>query len=168
MGLAKGCGPTPSASVLPACGDGPAPTNLELLGLFRRCAHAQRPPQGLHGQNRLLVVLSEHGSITQRALGEVMQRTPATLAQQLASMEEAGLVERRRRRDDRRSVEVRLTDAGRDAARRASEERVRRADELFGGLGDRDRRELARILGGLLARWTSPGASAAPGDGTVR
>ncbi len=148
-------------SAAPVPEDGrPVPSNLELLSLFRQCAHAQRPPQVSHGKNRLLINLAERGPMTQRALGEVTRRTPATLAQQLAALEEEGLVERRRCQGDRRNVDVRLTDAGLAAARTASEERQRRADELFGGLGEDDRRAFARILRDLLARWGNRDASA--------
>ena len=135
-------------------------TNLELLKLFRWCSHAQRPAGSPHGQNRLLRTLVAHGPMTQRDLAEAVQRTPATLSQQLESMESAGLVVREKCPGDRRTVLVSLTEEGAAAAERMAAEQRRHADELFGGLGDADRAELGRILWGLLERWGGAGSAA--------
>ena len=154
-------------------------TNIELLHLFRRCSHAQRSSREPHGQNRLLRTLAKHGPMTQRELAANVQRTPATLCQQLEVMEAAGLVERTKCPDDRRNVLVSLTAAGHTAAEEVAAEHRRRGDELFGELSDADRAELGRLLELLLERWAGAAeplerelgrmqAGEEPAEGTVR
>lgn len=153
---------------------GGAADTLELLRLFRRCAHLQRPVERT-GQNRILITLREHGGMTQRKLAEATQRSAATLSQQLEAMEQEGLVVRRPNAEDRRTVDVALTPQGETAAQGALDERRRTADELFGGLSASDRAALARILGTLERSWRdradarrveAPHAALAP-DGTA-
>ena len=145
---------------------------LELLRLFRRCAHLQRPVERT-GQNRILITLREHGGMTQRRLAEATQRSAATLSQQLEAMEQEGLVVRRPNAGDRRTVDVALTPQGEAAAQGALDERRRPADELVGGLPASDRAALARILGTLEHSWRdradarrleAPHAAPAPHD----
>lgn len=149
--------PTMSPTTHPTArhsGAGAADTadTLELLRLFRRCAHLQRPVERT-GQNRILITLHEHGGMTQRKLAEATQRSAATLSQQLETMEQEGLVVRRPNAEDRRTVDVALTPQGEAAAQGALDERFRTADELFGGLPASDRAALARILGTLERSW---------------
>ena len=172
--------PTMSPTTHPTarhCGAGGATDTadtLELLRLFRRCAHLQRPVERT-GQNRILITLREHGGMTQRKLAEATQRSAATLSQQLETMEQGGLVVRRPNAEDRRTVDVALTPQGEAAAQGALDERRRTADELFGGLPASDRAALARILGTLERSWRdradarrveAPHAALAP-DGTA-
>ena len=133
---------------------------LDLLRLFRQCSHAQRRANGCHGQNRILRKLAECGPMTQRDLAASIDRTPATLCQQLEAMEQAGLIERAKCPDDRRNVSVRLTPAGEEAAEEALRRNRALADALFGDLDSRDRAELFRILSGRLERWRVIGAAA--------
>lgn len=130
-------------------------SNLALLSLFRRCAHLQHREPGPRGRTRILAMLLACGPITQRALADRLERTPATLSQQLEPLERLGLVERAPLATDRRTVEVRLTEAGVAAAQEALAERAQLADELFGELSAADRRELFRLLTLLGERWSS-------------
>lgn len=130
-------------------------SNLALLSLFRRCAHLQHREAGPRGRTRILAMLLACGPITQRALADRLERTPATLSQQLEPLERLGLVERAPLATDRRTVEVRLTEAGVAAAQEALAERAQLADELFGGLSTVDRRELFRLLTLLGEQWCS-------------
>jgi DNA-binding MarR family transcriptional regulator len=98
----------------------------------------------LHGELRVRHGLSLHGYLTLGTLAEAATGSlPVTVAQLTASLREsgdrmshvlrglqaAGLVERDRREQDRRTVEVTLTEAGRAAwadAERTAQELVRR------------------------------------------
>lgn len=80
--------PDPTA---PAAED---PTTLPLLQQFRRCAHLMRHTSSHGGGTRILVKLLLNGPVTQRALADLLERTPATLSQQLEPLERDGLVER--------------------------------------------------------------------------
>lgn len=65
-------------------------------------------------QYLVMVVLWQRGSITVKDLGDHLQLDYGTLTPLLKRLEAAGLVTRRRRADDERSVEVGLTDEGRE------------------------------------------------------
>lgn len=135
---------------------------------------------GSSGKDRVLVLLSERGPITQRELAELIQRKPATLCQQLEAMEEAGLVDRKPNGADRRTVDVCLTHEGEQAAREAIDRRAAMASALFGPLAGEDRAVMRRVLEELNHRWRgyvfgdasesaapspSAGADASPLDG---
>lgn len=65
-------------------------------------------------QLRLLFHLPADGSIALGRYAESIGITPAALTQALGPIEQAGLVERTRSETDRRVVEARMTDLGRD------------------------------------------------------
>lgn len=132
----------------------PAATS-SLLRAFRRCSHLQRLLNVSGGQGRVLTMLLRRGAMTQRELANMVERKPATLCQQLEAMEQAGLVERTPNETDRRTVDVRLTARGEEAARQTIADQNALADQLFGQLDEQDRAELARILGTLETQWRS-------------
>lgn len=141
------------------------PTTLALLQQFRRCAHLMRHTSSHGGGTRILIKLLMNGPVTQCALADLLERTPATLSQQLEPLERDGLVERAPLESDRRTLVVRLTEAGVTAAQEARQRNQRVADELFGPLDDADRRDLLRILGTLEASWrTRPTAPETQGS----
>ena len=141
------------------------PTTLALLQQFRRCAHLMRNTSSHGGGTRILRKLLLNGPVTQRALADLLERTPATLSQQLEPLERDGLVERAPLESDRRTLVVRLAEAGVAAAQEARQRNQRVTDELFGPLDDADRRDLLRILGTLEASWrTRPTAPETQGS----
>jgi DNA-binding MarR family transcriptional regulator len=72
-------------------------------------------------QYLVMLVLWERDHLSVGDLGERLQLDSGTLTPLLKRMESAGLVERRRRPSDERSVEIRLTDAGRNLRDRAAD-----------------------------------------------
>ena len=146
---------------LTCASDSEVPSTLALLQQFRRCAHLQRHTSAPHGGTRILIKLLTNGPITQRALADLLERTPATLSQQLEPLEQAGLIECAPLETDRRTMVVRLTESGATAAHEAQAWRQQVADELFGQLDPRDRRDLLRILADLESSWRARAA----GDG---
>jgi DNA-binding MarR family transcriptional regulator len=63
-------------------------------------------------QYLVLLVLWETGTITVSALGTRLQLDSGTLSPLLQRLEKAGLIDRTRRSDDERSVQIALTSAG--------------------------------------------------------
>ncbi|MFG2372087.1 MarR family winged helix-turn-helix transcriptional regulator [Streptomyces sp. NPDC048504] len=63
-------------------------------------------------QYLVMLVLWEQDSISVRDLGAALQLESSTLSPLLKRLETNGLLRRERRRDDERSVAIRLTDAG--------------------------------------------------------
>lgn len=79
-------------------------------------------PLGLtYPQYLVMIVLWQHGRITVRDLGRRLQLDSGTLSPLLKRLETTGLVSRRRRIEDERSVVVELTPAGEQLRTRAAD-----------------------------------------------
>src|SRR5215471_21059668 len=71
-------------------------------------------------QYLVMLVLWEQGPATVKSLGDALQLDYGTLSPLLKRLAASGLVERKRRSEDERSVEVSLTPAGEELKTRAS------------------------------------------------
>ncbi|MCU7723518.1 MarR family transcriptional regulator [Actinoplanes sp. KI2] len=83
-------------------------------------------------------------------LADAMGLTRGALSARLAPLEEAGLIVRSHDTDDRRRVEVRLTDAGHDACERHLRAENRDETDLLAPLTEDERRTLDGLLRRLL------------------
>jgi MarR family transcriptional regulator, organic hydroperoxide resistance regulator len=87
-----------------------AAASRTVIGLYRPVLE----PLGLtHPQYLVMLALWERSPRTVREIGEALALEPATLSPLLKRLEAAGLVTRRRRVADERSLDVDLTPAGR-------------------------------------------------------
>lgn len=103
-------------------------------------------PVGLtYPQYLVLVVLWTRGEATVRQVIDLLHLDYGTVSPLLKRLETRGLVERRRRADDERSVTVALTDAGRDL--RAQVAHVPARIGAAFGLDDDELAVLGRLLG---------------------
>lgn len=121
--------------------------NIVLLQQLFQCSHGLHGSQKYRGQSRLLILLLENGTLTQRELIDITGRRSATLSEQLANMESAGYITRKIHDSDRRNVEVTLTDSGREVAADAASSRRRLADTLFEDYSPEEKKALGRFLG---------------------
>ena len=124
--------------------------NLRLLGMMLQSSYIMQTREKYRGQGRLLILLHLHGSLTQRELIELTGRRSATLSEQLEGMEKAGLILRRKNEQDKRNVDVELTEQGKTAAVEAIQNRQSYADELFDALPQRKKQQLAGLLDALI------------------
>ena len=77
-------------------------------------------PLGLtHPQYLAMLALWQHGTLSVKALGELLHLEPATVSPLVKRLEQSGLVTRSRSSSDERSLDVALTSAGRDLRRQA-------------------------------------------------
>ncbi|MUL44195.1 MarR family transcriptional regulator [Streptomonospora sp. PA3] len=97
-----------------------------------------------------LVALSSAPGLSVTELGRRVGLSQPAAARMVDSLEEDGLVERRR--GPGRWVAVRPTDAGRMAADRVLAARAAPLSEAVADLDEQDREALSRILAGVLAR----------------
>ena len=89
---------------------------LHNLGYFGHFLHIHAG--GRSGQQHILVKLYKSGNhMTQRELQEQSCISSASLSEVLAKLEGAGLIERTRSDEDRRQLDIELTDLGTDHAR---------------------------------------------------
>lgn len=127
--------------------------NLTLLRLFHQCSHRMRNAGKYRGQGRLLVLLMQNGTLTQRALGDMTCRRSATLSEQLDSMAQAGYITREKNREDHRNVDVTLTPPGLAAAEDALAARAELADRLFSAVSAEEKQQLLPLLQKLADAW---------------
>lgn len=91
-----------------------------------------------------MLVLWETDGLTVKRLGERLRLDSGTLSPLIKRLESAGLVERRRSREDERSVSVHLTEQGAELRFRAADVPRRMLDSI--GLTPRELIQLRRTL----------------------
>lgn len=127
--------------------------NLRLLGMLVQSSYLMQTREKYRGQGRLLILLHLYGSLTQRELIELTGRRSATLSEQLDSMEKSGLILRSKNAQDKRNIDVTLTEQGQAAALQAMKNRQAFADALFSAMPLRKKQQLAGLLDSLLHTW---------------
>ena len=100
----------------------------------------------------LLMRLSEGDGATQIDLARLQRVEAPSMCRMVDRLERDGLVERRPSTSDRRAVHVHLTAAGRAAAREGAVLAAALDDEVFGVLGDDERRDLSDLLTRVMER----------------
>ena len=133
--------------------------NLELYRALLRVSHFLRHGHGepelmmAPGQQRVLTALMRHGSMPQRQLLEKMGLARATLSELLTRLEEKGLVERARSKEDRRAIIVSLTKKGEAAASKVVDIESDIADEAFAPLSATQKADMKSMLDAVLQSW---------------
>ena len=95
---------------------------MKTHSLFSRLVLSEVSKIGLtRGQPKVLDYLLQCGEADQKTIAAYCEIEPATVGSILLRMEDAGLILRRQKAGNRRSLYVSLTDKGREAADRADE-----------------------------------------------
>lgn len=95
---------------------------MKTHSLFSKRVMAEASHAGLtSGQPKVLEYLTLFGEADQKTIAAYCEIEPATVGSILLRMEENGLILRRQKAGNRRSLYVSLTDKGRDAAARVEE-----------------------------------------------
>ncbi len=97
----------------------------ELMSIIKRTGNMVRRLQGQlsphsngKGHGRLLRLVAEHDGITSKELALMLGIRPSTLTEKLRTLEQDGMIVRRRDKKDRRMVHIALTPEGYLALRR--------------------------------------------------
>lgn len=98
------------------------------------------------GQPKVLEYLAEFGEREQRAIAEHCEIEQATVGSILSRMEQAGLIERRQRPGNRRSLYVSLTAAGAEKAALLAPIFQEAEVRLMEALSEEEIRQLAALL----------------------
>jgi DNA-binding MarR family transcriptional regulator len=102
---------------------------------------------GLHPMHfGMLNVLQADSPISQHELARRTGVDPSSMVARMDVLEEQGMVERRRREDDRRAYEIRLTDKGREALVELRAEAAVQFKRLMTPLSAEERRTLHDLL----------------------
>ena len=99
----------------------------------------------------VLNVLGAREGTIQQQLSTDMGIDPSAMVKLINELEEAGLAERRRRPNDRRAWEVRITPKGRRTLQRAKQLAAEVEDEVLAGLTAAEHRQLMTLLRRALA-----------------
>lgn len=105
-----------------------------------------RTGSGVRGQGRLLKLLLRQPVMSQTELSGLLQIRPASVGELVVKLEQKGLVERRSNTQDKRRMDVVLTDAGRDTAMEIADSRHNLAAELVEGFSVAEQLQFADLL----------------------
>lgn len=125
----------------------------DLYSLLRTCGHYLYHRFGKNmGQGRILAILSERESMTQKELQEMLRIQPGSATEILTKLEEKGMIRRKRDQEDKRRCIIELTEDGREAfnSRRQQEEE---RSQLFASLDETEQEELKKLIRKLLESW---------------
>ena len=111
--------------------------------------------EGRGSQKRVLIVLSETGTITQRELTARLGIQPGSASEVIAKLESAGLVERTDSEEDRRTANISLTENGLRQAEDALKQRSLRHEEMFSILSGEEKEQLLALLEKINSDWDS-------------
>ncbi|MGN1234521.1 MAG: MarR family winged helix-turn-helix transcriptional regulator [Christensenellaceae bacterium] len=126
----------------------------KLIWNIRDMAHVIRAlAEGKASQSRVLIILSEGEGMTQSELTERLGVQPASVSEVIAKLEGAGLVMRTPSEEDRRTCDIRLTEAGKIKASEAAEQRKQRHTEMFSCLSEEDKADLLTLLEKINHDW---------------
>lgn len=120
------------------------------------------------GECDVLFALRRSGApfrLSPSQLAAALLVSSGTMTNRLDRLQERGLVERTPDPDDRRALQIGLTDAGRELADAAVAAHVATEQDVLAPLGPREREQLAHISRKLLAHLEAdPGGPAAEAD----
>lgn len=103
-----------------------------------------------HGQGKVLVMLSENDGVSQKLLTEQSGIRPASLSELIIKLERNELVERRRNEEDKRNMDVYLTEDGKELAETIKSRKDESADFLFDVLSEEEKETLSVLFDKLI------------------
>ncbi len=109
--------------------------------------------EGKGSQKRILILLNESGTVTQRELTEKLGIQPGSASEVIGKLENAGLIHRTPSAEDRRTAEINLTEIGIEKAHEAAHQRKKRHQEMFSALSEDEKETLLNLLEKLNADW---------------
>lgn len=130
--------------------------NHQLIMNLRHLGHTIRFLfEGRGSQKRILIILLETGSMTQRELTERLRIKPGSASEVIGKLESAGLIQRKLNEADRRTADIRLTPEGRLKAEEAAVQRRTRHQEMFSCLTEEEKNTLLELTEKLNVDWNS-------------
>lgn len=120
--------------------------HVEQLSHKLHCATSAITGTLARSQQRALFVVGLHGELTQQRLLDELELAPASLSELLAKLEEKGYVERSRLEQDRRIVNVSLTQKGIEKMREIHEARRAATHKVLSALDETEKEKLCHLL----------------------
>lgn len=113
----------------------------------------RRLHDGKASQSRILVILRERETMTQRELTEHLHVQPGSASEILSKMEQTGLIVRVPNATDRRTTDLFLTEKGKILAHEAVEKRKALYEKMFLSLTAEEQDTLFSLLEKLQTDW---------------
>ena len=127
----------------------------KLIRNFWDISHTMRHiSEGKGSQKRILMLLKENGTITQRELTAYLGIQPGSASEVIGKLEAMGLIVRVPSRTDHRTADISLTETGEAAAREAYAKREQRHQEMFACLSEEEKGTLLALLEKLNLAWS--------------
>ena len=128
--------------------------NGQLIILLRDISHTMRSLyEGKGSQKRILILLRETGTITQRELTARLGIQSGSASEVIAKLENMGLIARALSETDRRTANISLTEEGQQLAAEAMAQRQQRHEEMFSALSGAEKVQLLSLLEKINADW---------------
>lgn len=128
--------------------------NNKLIWNFRDIAHMMRHiSEGKGSQKRILIILAETKGMTQKELTNRLGVQPGSVSEVISKLEASGLILRTPSNTDRRTTDIRLTEAGEVLAREAYIRRKERHRRMFDVLSDQEKDTLLQLLEKVNVDW---------------
>lgn len=128
--------------------------NNKLIWNLRDIGHTMRQiSEGRGSQKRILILLRETESMTQKELTARLGVQPGSASEVLNKLEQAGLISRTPSETDHRTTDIRLTPDGEALEKEASAKRVERHEQMFAVLSEEEKDTLIALLERVNAHW---------------
>lgn len=103
------------------------------------------------GQGLVLRTLAQNDGMTQTEIAEKLDIRPSSLGELVVKLEESGYVERRQNKNDKRVINVYLTEKGRGIEKEFINLRQQSVESWCAGLSENEKALLSELLGKLLS-----------------
>lgn len=128
--------------------------NEELITHLRNLSHTMRSLyEGKGSQKRILIILLKNGSMTQHQLTQKLGIQPGSVSEVLKKIEHVGYIKRQPSANDRRTIDIHLTDQGKIQAQDALKQRLIRHQEMFSCLSTQEKETLLSLTKKINANW---------------
>ncbi len=130
--------------------------NDKLIINLRDLSHTMRTLyEGRGSQSRILIIINQTGSITQRELTKRLGIQPGSASEVIAKLENAGFITRMPSEKDHRTTDIKLTEEGKILAEEAAGQRNIRHQKMFSCLSEDDKDMLLTLLERLNVDWAA-------------
>lgn len=124
----------------------------ELSGLLGRCGHhLYHQNNKKRGQGRILKILAQSGEMTQKDLQDHLEIKSGSMSEIISKLEAKGMVTREKDETDKRKIILKITQTGREKAKRHLNEE--KSKPLYGFLSEEEQETLKTLLKKVLDNW---------------
>lgn len=128
--------------------------NNRLIWNLRDIGHTMRHiSEGKGSQQRILILLLENDGMTQKELTSRLGVQPGSVSEVISKLEKSGLIFRTTSEADHRTMNILLTEDGKNVAQDAYALRKERHEKMFASLSDQEKSTLLSLLEKVNRDW---------------